>query len=190
MAGGKGAAAQKEGINDIPGQQGPVEAKLPLVGQVTLGKEGLVLGGAGQNPRLAGFQVDGGLGAFKVVDVGVAAFFDDPRVTGDELGKLGFEVNGRRSLGTDQGKLVDSPGDQLAFGRKTGIEAQHQVGDRVHAVIHFLGQGPLLHVKGGGPQVEPVGKSVVGMGPQQTLPLHGEEILTFRRHLDGRSRLQ
>ena len=185
------ATAEEARIDGIPVETGPVEIEQQAVFHIPLRKQiGLELRRARQAPLRPGPDVNGALGALKIVDVGVALLADRPAVAGNQVGRLGADVDVGRSGGLEEWQLVQHVGDELTRAGIGEVRPHDRVVHRLIADVDLLGQRALPQVEEGGTQRQVLARRIVESSAEQCLRLDVEQAVALQGDPDGLAALE
>ncbi len=177
---------EEQRVDDVPGDQGALEAGTEVVDVFALGEEvaGLAHGRRCQEPLALGAHVDVAHTALEVVDVAGSCGTDGLAVAGNEVSGLTAGIDGTRLLRVEERQLVHQAGDQPALAFPVGVQPQDGVGDRLIPHVHLLRERTLVEVHDRGADHQVLVHLVVEPRAGQGLGLDAEEGVALQAHID------
>ena len=176
-------------IRSVPRQPGSVLAVLNAVRVVVFRELLVVTRSRGYTPVTRVVDIDLGHCLLKVVDIRCTYLAHVTRVTGYKVCKLSVDSKRRRLSSGYPRYLVNGVRQPLQFGLPRAVNAPDSVCQRLAARVHFRGQRTLTQVHDRSAYHQVFGERILGVQPEQTLPLHRERGLILQLHIHLRAAL-
>ena len=176
-------------IRRVPRQPGSVLAVLDTVVVVVFRELLVITRSRGYTPVTRVVDIDLGHCLLKVVDICCADLTYVVGVTRDKVCKLSVDSKRRRLCCGYPRYLVNGVCQPLQFGLPRAVNAPDSVCQRLAARVHLRGQRTLTQVHDRSAYHQVFGERVLGVQPEQTLPLHRERGLVLQFNVNLRAAL-
>ena len=116
----------------------------------------LQLWGGSQEPAVDRPNVNRGLTAFEIIDVGVSVLSDGAAVSRDQVRRFSGNVNTRSGRRFVKRQRIDEFGQKLALSLVLEVRSNNGIVNRLVADVDLLGQRPFTQIEHGCSHTEPV----------------------------------